>query len=174
MCHPWNLTLFQDEIFQPFFSIPCPRSTRIKNRPYWRVKKTKRLGKVKKCLRNLQDVCEDPVQLNRFLTPWSLWQYWKKIDLIFSWEIQNEFSHIKRSHCIKYISNLSFNPLPSITLKESKRFYSLYCRTLSKINSEYSVLSSLNCIQEKNPEFLLKMSATWFGKSFHSKSFSAF
>ena len=58
------------------------------------------------------------------------------------------------------ISNLSFNPLPSITLKETKRFYSQYCRTLSKLNSEYSVLSRLNCIQEKKPEFLLKMSAT--------------
>ena len=40
LSQPWNLTFFEDETIQVFFSIICPKSTRMKNRPYWMVKKS--------------------------------------------------------------------------------------------------------------------------------------
>ena len=39
LSQPWNLTFLKDEIFKLFFSIICHKSTRMKNRPYWMVKK---------------------------------------------------------------------------------------------------------------------------------------
>ena len=40
LSQPWNLTFFEDETIQVFFSILRPKSTRMKNRPYWMVKKS--------------------------------------------------------------------------------------------------------------------------------------
>ena len=48
LSQPWNLTFFEDEVFRLFFSIICPRSTRMKNRPYWMVKQAQNIRKTPK------------------------------------------------------------------------------------------------------------------------------
>ena len=45
LSQPWNLAFFENEIFHFFSSIICTKSTRMKNRPYWMVKKSPKIRK---------------------------------------------------------------------------------------------------------------------------------